>query len=58
MEKETKASLCIPMVPGEDKVVECCLNGVNYTILRGKTVLVPLAVKRLLKQCGLLQGGA
>ena len=44
MSEVKKKYVNIPIVAGEDKIVECCLNGKNYTIMRGKKVQIPIAL--------------
>lgn len=46
--RESKKTITLPEIPGEDRVVECCLNGKNYRIMRGETVQVPVSVFELL----------
>lgn len=54
---EAKKTITIPHIPGEDKVVECCLNGKNYLIQRGEKVQVSAAMLELLQNSHILGEG-
>lgn len=44
----------IPMIPGGDDCVECCINGYNYMIKRGVSVELPESVVELLANAGIV----
>ncbi|MDP2891588.1 MAG: hypothetical protein Q8O09_00425 [Bacillota bacterium] len=54
--KSKKATVHIPHSEGkyEDETVECCINGYNYIIKRGRTVKVPLPILEILKNAHII----
>lgn len=54
LKKEPRVKVRIPKLPGDDQVVECCLNGYNFIIRRGETVELPEPVVLLLENAGIV----
>lgn len=55
LKKQEKVKIRIPRMPdSRDDVVECGVNGHMYCIKRGETVEVPVSVKLVLENCGIL----
>lgn len=55
LKAQEKVKIRIPRMPdSRDDVVECGVNGHMYCIKRGETVEVPVSVKLVLENCGIL----
>lgn len=52
--RQPKRQVRIPVLPGGDAVVECCINGYNYMIKRGESVALPEPVVELLANAGIV----
>ena len=56
LNNEEKVKIRISNIPGEakDDYVECCINGYNYIMKRGESVLVPSSIAELLQNAGII----
>ncbi|MDL2225301.1 hypothetical protein LJC20_03710 [Eubacteriales bacterium OttesenSCG-928-M02] len=52
--KEEKVQVRIPLLPGEGTTVECSINGHNFVIKRGQSVMLPKSVVELLSNAGIV----
>lgn len=54
LKQAEKVRVRIPKMPGEDEVVECCINGYVFVIQRGQTMELPSPVVDLLATAGIV----
>ena len=54
LQQAEKVRVRIPRMPGEDEVVECCINGYVFVIKRGQSVELPSPVVDLLATAGIV----